>query len=305
MKNTKNLFIIALMISTLFLGTNIIPMQTYSVNDDSEKDVSDDSEKDVSDDSGSDVSDSSKANQHLDQDNFCYRSDGCEQANQAPQISGDDNDATGLNDQSKNLIPGSIPLSGPIPFSIISPSANGADGPPGRPGLPGTDGLIGPTGPPGPTGADGLPGINGLIGPTGPAGPTGPDGATGPAGPTGPAGEDGEDGMIGPTGPAGPTGPGGPPGPTGPAGPSAVTGKIYVVTGTNSCTANNCVPPSSAACNPGDNALSGIYIANKFPAAITFTPIGGPLNPTGWTTLATNPSGGTFTVTTTVTCFDN
>jgi hypothetical protein len=159
MKNTKNLFIISLMISTLFLGTNIIPMQTYSVNDDSEKDVSDDSEKDVSDDS--------KANQHLDQDNFCYRSDGCEQANQAPQISGDDNEATGLNDQSKNLIPGSIPLSGPIPFSIVSPSANGADGPPGRPGLPGTDGLIGPTGPPGPTGPEGPIGI-GLIGPTGP-----------------------------------------------------------------------------------------------------------------------------------------
>src|SRR5919112_2041569 len=111
MNNTRNLFIISLILSTLFLGTNIIPMQTYSVIDDSDpNDMSDDSEKDVSDDS--------KANQHLDQDDFCYRSDDCEQANQAPQISGDDNEATGSNDQSKNLIPGSIPLSGPIPNSI-------------------------------------------------------------------------------------------------------------------------------------------------------------------------------------------
>src|SRR4051794_40763539 len=107
MKNTKNLFIIALMISTLFLGTNIIPMQTYSVNDDSDpNDVSDDSDN-VSDDSEKDVSDDSKANQRLNQDDFCYRSDDCKQANQAPQISGDDNDANGLNDQSKNLVPGS------------------------------------------------------------------------------------------------------------------------------------------------------------------------------------------------------
>src|SRR5919107_1961856 len=142
MNSTKNLFIIVLMISTLFLGTNIIPMQTYSVIDDSDpNDMSDDSEKDVSDDSEKDVSDDSKANQHLDQDAFCYRSDACEQANQAPQISGDDNDATGLNDQSKTLDTGSIPL------SIGSPGANGLPGqtgPTGDPGLPGTNGLIGP-----------------------------------------------------------------------------------------------------------------------------------------------------------------
>jgi hypothetical protein len=43
------------------------------------------------------------ANQHQDQDNFCYRGDDCEQANQGQQIIGEDNDAKGFNDQSDNL----------------------------------------------------------------------------------------------------------------------------------------------------------------------------------------------------------
>ena len=36
MKNTKNLFIIALIASSLILGTNIIPMQSYAVKDNSD-----------------------------------------------------------------------------------------------------------------------------------------------------------------------------------------------------------------------------------------------------------------------------
>ncbi len=45
----------------------------------------------------------------MDQDNFCYRSDDCEQANQGQQLAGKNNDAKGFNDQSDNLevsIPG-------------------------------------------------------------------------------------------------------------------------------------------------------------------------------------------------------
>src|SRR5678810_945858 len=49
------------------------------------------------------VSDKKRVSQHLDQDNFCYRGDDCEQANQGQQIVGKDNDAKGFNDQSNNL----------------------------------------------------------------------------------------------------------------------------------------------------------------------------------------------------------
>jgi hypothetical protein len=43
------------------------------------------------------------SSQKLDQDNFCYRGDDCEQANQGQQIVGKNNDANGFNDQSDNL----------------------------------------------------------------------------------------------------------------------------------------------------------------------------------------------------------
>ena len=48
-------------------------------------------------------SDKKSASQHQDQDNFCYRGDDCEQANQGQQVVGKDNDAAGFNDQSDNL----------------------------------------------------------------------------------------------------------------------------------------------------------------------------------------------------------
>ena len=40
--------------------------------------------------------------QQADEDNFCHRSDGCTQANEGQQITGQDNSATGFNDQSNN-----------------------------------------------------------------------------------------------------------------------------------------------------------------------------------------------------------
>jgi hypothetical protein len=101
MNNTKNILLIAIITATLVMGTSVIPMQSYA-----DRDNNDDHKK------GKDFkssiiasSDSSKksASQHQDQDNFCYRGDDCEQANQGQQIVGNDNDAKGFNDQSENL----------------------------------------------------------------------------------------------------------------------------------------------------------------------------------------------------------
>jgi len=50
-------------------------------------------------------SDKKSANQDMDQDNFCYMGDNCEQANQGQQLTGKDNEASGFNDQSKNFPP--------------------------------------------------------------------------------------------------------------------------------------------------------------------------------------------------------
>ena len=43
------------------------------------------------------------ASQHSGQDNFAYRSDDPSQSNQGQQVIGKDNEATGFNDQSRNL----------------------------------------------------------------------------------------------------------------------------------------------------------------------------------------------------------
>ena len=49
------------------------------------------------------VSDKKSSSQHSGQDNFAYRSEAPSQANQGQQIIGKNNEATGMNDQSKNL----------------------------------------------------------------------------------------------------------------------------------------------------------------------------------------------------------
>ena len=101
MNNTKNILVIALITATLVLGTSVIPMQSYA-----DRDNNDDHKKGKDYKSsiiaGSE-SDKKSASQHQDQDNFCYRGDDCEQANQGQQIVGKDNDAKGFNDQSDNL----------------------------------------------------------------------------------------------------------------------------------------------------------------------------------------------------------
>ena len=98
MNNVKSSLIVAAITSLLFVATSLIPLQSYAAgNDHPHKNLK----------SASDI-----ANQRLSQDNFCYRSPGCVQGNQGSQISGNDNTATGFNDQSNQGITGLTGLSG-------------------------------------------------------------------------------------------------------------------------------------------------------------------------------------------------
>ena len=99
MNNVKSSLIVAAITSLLVMGTSLVPLQSYADgNDQPHKNL-----KSKSD---------SNTNQHLDQDNFCYRSPGCVQGNQGAQISGNDNAAKGFNDQSSQEITGLTGLSG-------------------------------------------------------------------------------------------------------------------------------------------------------------------------------------------------
>jgi hypothetical protein len=82
------------------MGSNLVPVQSYvAVDIDGDykttKDYKDSIKKDV-------YAESDKTDQHLGQDNLCYRGDDCEQANEGEQVEGKDNAASGFNDQSKN-----------------------------------------------------------------------------------------------------------------------------------------------------------------------------------------------------------
>jgi hypothetical protein len=96
MNNTKNILLVAAIASLLFIGTSAISMQSYA----KQHTKTDDLKSSIR---ASLHIEEKSANQHLDQDNFCYRSDNCNQANQAQQIVGDGNEATGFNDQSDNI----------------------------------------------------------------------------------------------------------------------------------------------------------------------------------------------------------
>ena len=94
MKNANKMLLIAAITSLLVMGTSIIPMQSYAGG------ASDELKSKIK---SSTQIDKKSASQHLDQDNFCYRGAECQQANQAQQIIGEDNEATGFNDQSFNI----------------------------------------------------------------------------------------------------------------------------------------------------------------------------------------------------------
>ena len=91
-------------------------MQSYAVKDNSDS-------HDETEDWGGDFSkdSTSKSNQDLDQDNLCYRSPECQQANDAQQIEGSDNEATGFNDQSKNFDIEAIPTSTTAGSGAVGP----------------------------------------------------------------------------------------------------------------------------------------------------------------------------------------
>jgi hypothetical protein len=99
MNNVKSYLMVAAITSLLVMGASLIPLQSYADgNDQPHKNL-----KSKSD---------SSTKQHLDQDNFCYRSTVCVQGNQGAQISGNDNTAKGFNDQSSQGITGLTGLSG-------------------------------------------------------------------------------------------------------------------------------------------------------------------------------------------------
>src|SRR5215216_6981076 len=100
MNNIKNILLIAIITATLVLGTTVISMQSYADRDNNDHKKIKDFESSINANS---ESDKKSASQHQDQDNFCYRRDDCEQANQGQQIVGKDNEAKGFNDQSDNL----------------------------------------------------------------------------------------------------------------------------------------------------------------------------------------------------------
>ena len=89
----------------LITGTSVSPMQSCAGS------ASDDYKSKIK---SSTQTDKKSASQHMDQDNFCYRGDDCQQANQGQQIIGEDNDAKGFNDQSLN-VPQSTSTTTPTP----------------------------------------------------------------------------------------------------------------------------------------------------------------------------------------------
>src|SRR5215208_8214144 len=97
MNNTNKMLMIAAITSLLVMGTSLVQMKSFAGGEEHKK--TKDFKSSVSEKT---QIDKKSASQHQDQDNFCYRGDDCQQANQGQQIVGKDNDAKGFNDQSKN-----------------------------------------------------------------------------------------------------------------------------------------------------------------------------------------------------------
>jgi hypothetical protein len=110
MKNTKNILLMTAITSLLIMGTSIIPMQSYA---DQYKKTTDFK---ASIKAGSEV-DKKSASQQLDQDNFCYRGENCQQGNEGQQLVGKGNDAAGFNDQSTSIQQQQPTISTPSPVT--------------------------------------------------------------------------------------------------------------------------------------------------------------------------------------------
>jgi hypothetical protein len=100
MNNTNKMLMIAAITSLLVMGTSLVQMKSFAGGDEHKQ------TKDFkSSISAKFQSDKKSANQHMGQENFAYRSNGADQANQGQQLAGKDNSAKGFNDQSDNLTP--------------------------------------------------------------------------------------------------------------------------------------------------------------------------------------------------------
>ena len=99
MNNTNKMLMIAAITSLLVMGTSLVQMKSFAGGGEEHKKTKD-YKSSISEKT---QIDKKSASQHQDQDNFCYRGDDCQQANQGQQIIGEDNDAKGFNDQSDNL----------------------------------------------------------------------------------------------------------------------------------------------------------------------------------------------------------
>ena len=100
MNNTNKMLMIAAITSLLVMGTSLVQMKSFAGDDNKDYKKTKDYKSSVS---AKAQVDKKSANQHMDQDNFCYRGDNCQQANQGQQLAGENNDAKGFNDQSDNL----------------------------------------------------------------------------------------------------------------------------------------------------------------------------------------------------------
>jgi hypothetical protein len=102
MNNTNKMLMIAAITSLLVMGTSLVQMKSFAGGGEEHKKTKD-FKSSISEKTQIDKKDKKSANQHMDQDNTCYRGDECQQANQGQQVIGEDNDAKGFNDQSDNL----------------------------------------------------------------------------------------------------------------------------------------------------------------------------------------------------------
>jgi YVTN family beta-propeller protein len=99
------LLVISALASLFVSGPNMAPVQSEAASPSAAGGDKDDYKitKDYKERIQKDVNvKSSKTNQHLGQDNLCYKDDDCEEATEGEQIKGKDNVASGFNEQSKN-----------------------------------------------------------------------------------------------------------------------------------------------------------------------------------------------------------
>jgi hypothetical protein len=102
MNNLQCLLILSALASLLVTGPNLAPAHSYAIIGSDYNDNK--NTKDYKNSIHNDVNtESEKTNQHLGQDNLCYRDDDCEETNDGQLVEGKDNAASGFNDQGKNI----------------------------------------------------------------------------------------------------------------------------------------------------------------------------------------------------------